>query len=98
MPPFVLVPVVVLGALPAEVRRLVMRETLTLTALGILIGIPAAIAATRLIAGFLYGANTADPAVLAGSAAFLLLIGLAAAWVPAARAARIDPMASLRQE
>jgi predicted permease len=85
-----------LGAMPAEVRRVILRETLTLAGLGIVAGLPCALAATRLIAGFLYGANTADPIVLVGSTAFLLLVGLAAAWVPATRAARIDPMSSLR--
>jgi predicted permease len=84
------------GAMPAEVRRLVLRETLTLATLGILIGLPCALAATRLISGFLYGANPADPVVLGASAAFLLLVGLLAAWVPAMRAARIDPIKSLK--
>jgi predicted permease len=87
-----------LGARPGEVRGLVMRETLKLAGLGVVIGIPCAIAATRLIAGFLYGASGADPLVLAGGAAFLLLIGVIAAWAPAARAARIDPVTSLRYE
>jgi len=87
-----------LGARPAEVRGLVMRETLRLAGLGVVIGIPCAIAATRLIAGFLYGASGADPLVLAGGSAFLLLIGVIAAWAPAARAARIDPVTSLRYE
>ena len=87
-----------LGARPGDVRRLVMRETLTLAGLGVAIGIPCAIAAARLIAGFLYGASGADPAVLVGSAALLMLIGVIAAWAPAARAARIDPVTSLRYE
>ena len=87
-----------LGAMPAEVRSLVLRETLSLAGLGILVGLPAAVAATRLIAGFLYGTSGADPAVLGAGAAFLLFIGLVAGYVPARRASRIDPMTSLRHE
>jgi predicted permease len=87
-----------LGALPSELRRLVLRETLALAGLGILAGLPAALAATRLIAGYLYGANGADPLVLAASVAFLLTIGLIAGYVPARRASRIDPMTALRHE
>jgi predicted permease len=87
---------IALGALPSEVRALVMKETLTLAGLGILVGVPCALAATRLISGFLYGANPADPVVLGLMAAFLLLVGCAASWIPATRAARIEPMTSLR--
>jgi predicted permease len=87
-----------LGALPGEVRGLVLRETLSLAAIGILFGLPAALAATRLIASFLYGTSGAEPVMLAAGAAFLLFIGLAAGYVPARRASRIDPMTSLRHE
>jgi ABC-type antimicrobial peptide transport system permease subunit len=88
---------IALGAMPAEVGRLVLRETLALAVLGIVVGLPAAAMGARLIASFLYGAG-ADPAVMAASAAFLLLIGLVAGYVPARRASRIDPMMSLRHE
>jgi predicted permease len=87
-----------LGARPGEVRGLVVRESLAMAAAGVAIGIPSALAATRLIAAFLHGTNPADPAVLGGAAAFLLLIGVGAAWFPAARAARINPVDSLRAE
>jgi predicted permease len=87
-----------LGAVPAEVRRLVLREMLALAVLGILIGLPCALAATRLIAGFLYGAKPGDPAVLGGAALFLALVSLTAAWIPASRAARVNPVTSLRQD
>jgi predicted permease len=85
-----------LGARPAEVRRLVLRETLTLAVLGVGAGIPIALAAMRWITTFLYGANPADPVILTAAALFLLAVGLLAAWFPAARAARIDPARSLR--
>jgi putative ABC transport system permease protein len=87
-----------LGARPAEVRSLIVRESLSMAGAGVVIGIPAALAATRLIAGFLHGVSSADPAVLGGAAAFLLLVGFAAAWIPAARAAQINPVNSLRAE
>ena len=87
-----------LGALPAEVRRLVLRETLALAGCGILAGLPAALAANRLIAGYLYGTNVADPVVLGSASAFLLAIGLTAGYVPARRASLIDPMTALRHE
>jgi predicted permease len=86
-----------LGALPAEVRALVLRETLLLAGLGVVFGGLAAAAAVRAIAGFLYGA-TLDAAMLGASAAFLVLIALLAGYIPARRASRIDPMTSLRHE
>ena len=86
-----------LGALPAEVRALVLRETLLLAGLGMVFGGLAAAGAVRAIAGFLYGA-TLDAAMLGASAAFLVLIALLAGYIPARRASRIDPMTSLRHE
>jgi predicted permease len=85
-----------LGARPAELRRLVLRETLTLALLGIASGLPIALLATRYLATFLYGANPLDPAILAGSSAFLLGVAVLAAWFPSNRAAHVDPMNSLR--
>ena len=87
-----------LGALPGRVQRLVLRETLVLAAFGILCGLPVALAATRLLAGFLYGMNPADPVVLSASIGFLALTAAAAGYLPARRAARIDPMTALREE
>jgi predicted permease len=87
-----------LGALPGEIGRLVLRETLLLACAGVAIGLPTALAATRLIAAFLYGATGADPAVLTGSIAFLLAAGLTAGYFPARRASRVDPISSLRHE
>jgi ABC-type antimicrobial peptide transport system permease subunit len=89
---------IALGATRAEVWRLVLGETLTLVGVGILAGIPVAMTAARLIAGFLYGVRANDAAMAAASAAFLLAIGTLAGYVPARRASRIDPMTALRQE
>ena len=87
-----------LGAAPRNVLRLVMQETLALAGIGILCGIPAAFAASRLIAGFLYGVNPGNPAVLAASAGLLIATAALAGFLPACRAARIDPMEALRHE
>jgi ABC-type antimicrobial peptide transport system permease subunit len=87
-----------LGALPRRVLRLVLGETLVLAGLGIAFGLPAALAATRLLAGFLYGVKPTDPVVLLASAGFLLLTAAIAGYIPARRAAHIDPVVALRDE
>jgi predicted permease len=87
-----------LGARPRSVLGLVLGETLALTALGIACGLPAALASTRLLAGFLYGVHPADPAVLLASIGFLAATSAIAGWIPALRAARIDPVVALRDE
>jgi len=87
-----------LGALPGRVQRLVLRETLALAALGIVCGLPVALAATRLLAGFLYGVRPGDPIVLAASVGFLVATAAVAGYIPARRAARIDPVIALRDE
>lgn len=87
-----------LGALPAQVLRAVIGETLALVGLGIACGLPAALAAARLLKGFLYGVKPADPAVTAWTTAMVLALGIIAGSLPAIRAARIDPVAALRDE
>jgi predicted permease len=89
---------IALGALPGRVLRLVIGETLALAGLGIVLGIPAAVAATRLVAGFLYGVKPGDPITLTATAAFLAATAAIAGCIPATRAARTDPIAVLREE
>jgi ABC-type antimicrobial peptide transport system permease subunit len=89
---------VALGATPASVMRGVLRDTLVLVVAGIVIGIPAALAAGRLLVTFLYGLTPRDPATLAFATATLLACAALAAALPALRAARIDPNVALRYE
>jgi ABC-type antimicrobial peptide transport system permease subunit len=65
---------------------------------GIVIGLAAAFAASRLIASVLYGISPRDPAVFVSMAVLLLTVALIACWIPARRAARLDPTAALRAE
>ncbi len=87
-----------LGALPGRVLGRVLRETVSFAALGIACGLPIALAGTRLLTGLLYGVKPGDPAVLLASAGFLASIAAIAGFVPALRAARINPVAALRDE
>jgi predicted permease len=87
-----------LGAPRGKVLWMVLRESLLLTALGAALGVPAALAATRLIENRLFGVKPNDPATIAVAAAALLAVGLIAAWIPARRAASIDPVTALRSE
>jgi predicted permease len=87
-----------LGAERRDVIRMVLREALTLTAAGLVIGLPAALAATRLTAASLVGVSAADPATLGGAILMMLVVGTCAGCVPAVRASRVDPMTALRQD
>jgi predicted permease len=87
-----------LGAQPGSVVRLVMREVLTLLAIGLVVGVPSGLALGRLVASQLYGVQGSDPATAAVSAALLIAVAGAAGWVPARRASRIDPILALRYE
>jgi predicted permease len=87
-----------LGATPGSVMGLVLRQGLTLTLVGLVVGLAVALASGRLVAGALFGVPSRDPVSLAVAATFLFFVALAATWLPARRAVRIDPMAALRQE
>jgi predicted permease len=89
---------VALGADRSDVVRLVMGRGLALTGLGIAVGLGIALGLTRFLAGFLYGVGPADPPTYAGVAAILALVAAAACYVPARRAARIEPSVALRRE
>lgn len=87
-----------LGAQRADVVRLVLRDSLTLVAIGIVAGLGLALAAGRLIAALLVNVRVTDPATMATAAAGMLAICAIAAYLPARRASRIDPMLALRCE
>ena len=87
-----------LGAQPGRVLRMVMGEASWIAALGVLAGLGGALALGRLIGSMLYGLKPWDPATYVASAGLLLAVALGASWVPARRAAGIDPMRALRHE
>ena len=88
---------VALGAPSGEVMTLMLRQGMTLAGIGLLIGLPLAIAGAKLLSGFLLGVG-ADPLVYAGAAATLVLVTLVASYIPARRASRVDPMLALRSQ
>ena len=89
---------VALGASTGEVTRMVVGHGIALTALGIAIGTGAALAVTRSMTELLVGVNSGDPVIYVAVAALLSMVALVACYVPAARAARVDPMVALREE
>jgi ABC-type antimicrobial peptide transport system permease subunit len=87
-----------LGASPRRVLRQVLGQGLKLVVLGLILGALGAAGLTRLLASLLYQVSPADPLVFGGMALLLLAVALAAAWLPARRAAKVDPMVALRVE
>ena len=89
---------VALGAGRADVVRMVLRQGMTLVAVGIVLGLAAALGATRLLQTMLFEVSTADPAVYAVVALLLVVTAAVAIIVPALRASRVDPLVALRLE
>jgi len=87
-----------LGARSADVLWLIVRQSLVLTGLGVVIGVPAAAIAAHGIASQLYGIAATDPRVMAGAAVLLLVVGIVASALPGRRAAGVDPVEALRSE
>jgi predicted permease len=87
-----------LGAQNRDVLRLVGTQALALVALGIVFGIVAAMGVTRSLGSLLYGVQPSDPITFFGVCALLTIVGLAACYIPARRATRVDPMVALRYE
>jgi putative ABC transport system permease protein len=87
-----------LGAAQNQVIRMVLRDTLRMVVIGVAVGIPVALAATRWIASFLFGIKTQDPLTYGAIAVLVVLAGFAAAYVPSRRASRVDPMVVLRYD
>jgi predicted permease len=87
-----------LGASPANVMGLVLRQGLTLAAAGLAIGLVGAVAATRLLSNLLFNVKPGDPLTYAGVAVLLGAVAVAASYIPARRATKVDPLTALRQE
>jgi putative ABC transport system permease protein len=87
-----------LGARPSDVLKLVVRDGVTVAVIGVIMGVAIALPATRLLAALLYGVEASDPAVFAIVAGTLTLVALAASYLPARRATRVDPMLALRAD
>ncbi len=86
-----------LGAQQTEVLRLVLREGLTLVAIGVTIGLAAAFVVSRGVASLLYAVSATDPASFLGAAIALVVVALVASYLPALRASRVDPIVALRE-
>jgi putative ABC transport system permease protein len=87
-----------LGAAPASIFKLVVGQGLRLSAAGIALGVAAAFELTRVMTSMLVGVQPADPPTFAAMAVLFLLIATVASWLPARRAAALDPTTALREE
>jgi putative ABC transport system permease protein len=87
-----------LGATAGGVLRLIVGKGMALALLGVAIGLGASYALTRLMKDFLFGVTATDPLTFGLIAALLIVVALLACWIPARRAARVDPIIALRCE
>jgi ABC-type antimicrobial peptide transport system permease subunit len=87
-----------LGAQRGDVLRLVMRESMTLVAVGVGIGLAAAIAASRLVTTLLFGLAATDVSTIVAATIVLIVVSALAGYLPARRAARVDPLVALHYE
>jgi putative ABC transport system permease protein len=87
-----------LGASPGEIVGAILRQGLTLTAMGVVCGIAGALTLTRALKGLLFDVTPTDLETYVVVSALLLIAALAACWAPARRAAKIDPQQALRAE
>jgi ABC-type antimicrobial peptide transport system permease subunit len=87
-----------LGAAPREIGLMVSRQGITMAAVGVIIGLVAAVGLTRYLRALLFEISPTDPLTLGAVALGLLAVALAASWLPARRAARVEPAVALRSE
>jgi putative ABC transport system permease protein len=87
-----------LGATRTSLGAMVLAGTVRLALAGLAIGLPIAVLATRLVGGLLYGTSPTDPIVYAAVGVVVLLVAMLASWIPARRAARVDPLVGLRSD
>jgi len=84
------------GAQPADIRSLIVRQGMALVAAGVVLGLAAALPLSRLLASLLFGVEPLDPITFAAVPVLLLLVSLLACLLPARRAGQLDPSAMLR--
>jgi ABC-type antimicrobial peptide transport system permease subunit len=89
---------VALGAEQGDVLRLILRQVIGITIVGVGIGVPAAIGAAQLVRASLFGVGPADPLSVTGAALAMIAVAVSAGFFPARRAARLDPLVALRCE
>ena len=87
-----------IGAAPRSIMALVMRQGLTLAAVGVVIGLALALAAGRVVSWLLFGVTPTDPGVLIGIPSLLIVVTALASYIPARRALKVDPLVALRNE
>jgi ABC-type antimicrobial peptide transport system permease subunit len=87
-----------MGARPSDILRLILSEGVLLIGFGAILGVAAALGLTRLLADMLYGVSPTDPLVFLSGIALLAAVSLAACYIPARRAMRVDPIVALRYE
>jgi ABC-type antimicrobial peptide transport system permease subunit len=87
-----------LGAAPEKVRGMIVRQGMTLALIGVVTGVAAALALTRLMASLIFGVKTWDPAVFVTVTVVLSIVALLATYIPARRAAHVSPLVALRYE
>jgi predicted permease len=87
-----------LGATPRQIVRPILRTAVLLAAAGFVVGLPLTLALTRYIRTSLYGVTASDPAAFAAASLLLVVVMLVAAWIPARRATKVDPIIALRCE
>jgi len=87
-----------LGANRSDVQKLVIKQGMKLAFAGVIIGAVASLAMTRFLASLLFGVSASDPVIFISIALLLVLVALAACWIPARRATKVDPMIALRYE
>jgi ABC-type antimicrobial peptide transport system permease subunit len=87
-----------IGARPGDVLRMVLSQGLGFTAVGVVVGIALALPASSFLQTFAVGVSAHDPSILLSVAGILTAVMMAACWIPARRAARVDPTRALRQD
>jgi predicted lysophospholipase L1 biosynthesis ABC-type transport system permease subunit len=87
---------IALGAAPRALAAMIVRQSAVTIGIGVVLGLAGAAAATRTLQSLLFGVHARDPVTYAAVAGLLFVIGLAASWIPARRAARVSPLVSLQ--